>query len=127
MELFDKMLVDYSDGEGSAFEESEKSANNLTGTINKLHNSWVEFVNGIVNSDGLKTGVDFLNNIVKSFTSVTSSGETLKTTLLTIIGTVAQLKSKSGGLMRLIPIINKSPFLATVEFNSDVYDSYACA
>lgn len=124
MDMFDKMLVDYSEGEGSALEESNKSAENLTGTINKLHNSWVEFVNSIVDSDGLKTGVDFLNNLVKAFTSVTSSGENFRTTLLTIIGTVAQLKSKSGGLMWLIPIINKSPFLATVEFSSDVYDSY---
>lgn len=127
MELFDKMLVDYSEGEGSAFAEAEKSANNLTGTVNKLHNSWTEFVNSIVDSDELKTGVNFLNNLVKTFTSVTSSGENLTKTLLTIIGTVAQLKSKSGGLMRLNPIINKSPFLATVEFNSDVYDSYVCA
>lgn len=127
MDLYDKMLTDYSEGKGSALDESNKSAENLTGTINKLHNSWIEFVNGIVDSDELKTGVNFLNNLVKVFTSVTSSGENFRTTLLTIIGTVAQFKSKSGGLMRLIPIINKSPFLATVEFNSDVYDSYTYA
>lgn len=124
MDMFDKMLVDYSEGGGSALEESNKSAENLTGTINKIHNSWTEFVNGVITSDGLKVGVNVLNGIVKTFTSITSSGKDLRTTLLTIIGTIAQLKSKSGGLMRLIPIINNSPFLATVEFNSDVYDSY---
>lgn len=124
MDLYDKMLTDYSEGEGSALEESNKSVENLTGTINKLHNSWTEFVNGIVSSDGLKTGVKLLNNIVEVINSITSSGIGLNTTLLTIVGTIAQMKSKSGGLMRLIPIINKSPFLATVEFNSDVYDSY---
>lgn len=37
---------------------------------------------------------------------------------------ILQKKLTSGGLMRLITNINKSPFLATVEFNSNVYDSY---
>lgn len=124
MEMFDKMLVDYSEGEGSAFAEAEKSANNLTGSVNKLHNSWTEFVNSIVNSDGLKTGVNLINDLVKGFTGLTSSGENFRITLLTIITTLAQMKHASGGLMRLIPIINNSPFLATVEFSSDVYDSY---
>lgn len=104
MNMFDKMLVDYSEGEGSAFEESNKSAENLTGTINKLHNSWTEFVNGIIDSDGLKAGANMLNGLVEGITSVTSSGQNLKTTLLTIIGTITQFKSKSGGLLRLIPI-----------------------
>lgn len=110
MDMFDKMLVDYSEGGGSALEESNKSAENLTGVINRLHNSWTEFINSVVNSDELKTGVNFLDNLVKAFTSVTSSGENLRTTLLTIIGTVAQFKNKSGGLMRLIFIINNSKF-----------------
>lgn len=126
MKLFDKMLVDYSDGEGSALEESNKSAENLTGTINKLHNSWTGFVNGIVNSDELKNVVNFLNNIIKGLTDITSSGEKLSTVLLTIIGTFAQIKHVSGGLIKLI-LINNPPFLATVEFNSDVYDSYVFA
>jgi len=70
MDLFDKMLVDYSEGEGSALEESNKSAENLTGTINKLHNSWTEFVNTVINSDGLKTGVSLINDLVKGLTNI---------------------------------------------------------
>lgn len=72
MEMFDKMLVDYSEGTGSALEESNKSAKNLTGTLNKLHNSWTEFVNGIIESEGLKTGVKLLNGLVEGATSLTS-------------------------------------------------------
>ena len=72
MEMFDKMLVDYSEGTGSALEESNKSAENLTGTLNKLHNSWTEFVNGIVESEGLKIGVKLLNGLVEGATSLTS-------------------------------------------------------
>ena len=73
MEMFDKMLVDYSEGTGSALEESNKSAENLTGTLNKLHNSWTEFVNGIIESEGLKTGVKLLNGLVEGATSLTST------------------------------------------------------
>lgn len=126
MEMFDKMLVDYSEGKGSALEESNKSANNLTGTINKLHNSWTEFVNSVVNSDDLKDGVKLLNGLVEGLTGLTSSGENLMVTLMTIVTTLAQMKHSSGGLMRLIPIIDRSPFLASVEFSSDAYDSYIC-
>lgn len=72
MEMFDKMLVDYSEGTGSALEESNKSAENLTGTLNKLHNSWTEFVNGIIESEGLKIGVKLLNGLVEGATSLTS-------------------------------------------------------
>lgn len=73
MEMFDKMLVDYSEGTGSALEESNKSAENLTGTLNKLHNSWTEFVNNIINSDGLKAGVNLINKLVEGATSLTST------------------------------------------------------
>lgn len=125
MEMFDKMLVDYSDGTGSALEESNKSAENLTGTLNKLSNSWTEFVNNIINSDGLKAGVNLLNKLVEGATSLTSKFGSLGTIGLGA-GLFTGLKN-SGGLIRLINLINNSPFLATVEFNSDVYDSYVCA
>lgn len=125
MEMFDKMLVDYSDGTGSALEESNKSAENLTGTLNKLSNSRTEFVNNIINSDGLKAGVNLLNKLVEGATSLTSKFGSLGTIGLGA-GLFTGLKN-SGGLIRLINLINNSPFLATVEFNSDVYDSYVCA
>ena len=70
---YSKMLTDYSEGSGSAMEEAEKSANNLEGSINKLHNTWVETVNGIINSDGMKSGVNFLNDILGLVNKITSS------------------------------------------------------
>ena len=66
----DKMLVDYSEGAGSAMAESEKSANNLNGTLNKLSNTWTELVNTFVNTDGLKGAVNVLNNILQSVTGI---------------------------------------------------------
>ena len=71
--MFDKMLVDYSQGSGSAMEEASKSANNLQGRLNALSNSWTEFVNSVVNSDALKTGVNILNELVQGVTKLTSA------------------------------------------------------
>lgn len=73
MDMYDKMLVDYSQGSGSAMEEASKSANNLQGRLNALSNSWTEFVNSVVQSDTLKTGVNILNELVQGVTKLTSS------------------------------------------------------
>lgn len=79
MGLFDKMLVDYSEGSGSALEEANKSATNLTGSINTLQNSWNELINSLVTSENLKAGVNFLNGLVQGVTELTSSLGTLGT------------------------------------------------
>lgn len=99
-EMFDKMLVDYSEGSGSALEEANKSANNLTGTINKLSNSWTEFVNSVVKSNDLKAGVNILNTLVQGVTKLTSSLGSLGTiglgaSLFAGIKNVGRLKMQS--------------------------------
>lgn len=99
MEMFDKMLVDYSEGSGSAMEEAQKSATNLTGSINTLTNSWNEFVNFFVTADGLKDGVNFLNEVVQgatSFADVLKTINTLNGNVSEIFGT---LGAASGFLM----------------------------
>lgn len=73
MDMFDKMLSDYSEGAGSALEEANKSATNLTGSLNALSNSWTGFVNSVVTSDGLKTGVNLLNSFVQGITKLTNA------------------------------------------------------
>lgn len=70
VEMMDKMLVDYSEGTGSAIAESDKSANNLTGTLNKLSNTWTELVNTFADTDGLKGAVNVLNNVLQSVTGI---------------------------------------------------------
>ena len=64
---------DDSEGSGSALEEASKSANNLTGRLNALQNSWNELVNSLVTSEGLKSGVNFLNGLVQGVTELTST------------------------------------------------------
>jgi len=78
--MFDKMLIDYSEGSGSALEEANKSATNLTGSLNELSNSWTELVNSMIKSDDLKSFVKLLNSIVQGATKLVS--------VLTPLGTI---------------------------------------
>ena len=71
--MYDKMLKDYSEGEGSAFAEAEKSANNLEGSLNRLSNTWSSTVNNIVNSSALKTGVNTLDGILSLINKITKA------------------------------------------------------
>ncbi len=73
MGMYDKMLKDYSEGEGSAFEEAQKSANNLTGSLNRLSNTWTGTVNNIVNSKALTTGVNTLNGLLGIINQITDA------------------------------------------------------
>lgn len=61
MEMFDKMLVDYSEGTGSAMEEAMKSATNWEGSLKSLGNTWTGLINNFVNSDVIITGINALN------------------------------------------------------------------
>lgn len=83
---YDKMLNDYSQGEGSAMVEAEKSAENLEGRLNSLSNSWVEFVGKFAQTDTLKGGVSFLDGMVSSMTELQSKQLFLPTMLSGIMG-----------------------------------------
>ena len=83
-ETYEKMLSEFNSEQavGSAMKEAEKSANNWTGSINKLKNSWSELINQFVNSDAAINVINTLNDIIQNLTS-SSVSETL--------GTVAKL------------------------------------
>lgn len=71
--MFDKMLNDYSEGGGSATREANLSANNLTGSLNKLSNTFTEIVNNITDSSMMKLFVGFLNTVLSLINKITSS------------------------------------------------------
>lgn len=75
MESYEKMLGLYSDSsaDGSALREAEKSANNLTGSLNKLSNTWTDTVENILDSDTLKTGVNMLNGLLTGVNNLTDA------------------------------------------------------
>lgn len=57
---YDKMLQDYANGEGSAFEEAKKTADSWEGRLNSLSNSWTEFIGGFTEVDAIKDGISLL-------------------------------------------------------------------
>ena len=72
---YEKMLDLYNSdsANGSALEEAEKSANNLSGSLAKLSNTGSSTINNIVNSNELKSGVNILNIILTGVNKLTSA------------------------------------------------------
>ncbi len=104
MESFESMLALYNstEADGSAFREAEKSANNLSGTLNKLSNSWVKLINTFVNAKGLTKGVNIINDLVGNTQNLIENFGVLPSLIVAIgtaFGTIKQAQSKSGGLM----------------------------
>ena len=90
-DLYNNPLAD-----GSAFREAEKSLNSLQGLLNTLSNTWTDTVHNIVNSDTLKTGVNFINTLLTGVNKLTDS--------LGLLGTVVV----SGGLVASLKNIGKT-------------------
>ena len=78
---YEQMLVDYSEGSGSAAIEAEKSANNWQGSLNKLSNSWTQFVSNFANSGQITTAIQLVNSFVQAMDGLVDT--------LTPLGTVA--------------------------------------
>jgi TP901 family phage tail tape measure protein len=98
MDMFDKMLVDYSEGAESALTEAEKSATNLTGSLNRLGNTWDSIVNNVMNANELTGIVNVLNSLLKGVNSVTGALGTLGTTGATL-GAILGAKNVGGSKM----------------------------
>lgn len=71
MDMVDKMLVDYSEGSGSAMQEAEKSANNWTGSLNKLSNAWIKLINSLTNQEAIISVIDGFTSLLNTITSIT--------------------------------------------------------
>ena len=81
MDDYDKMIKDYSEGSGSAALEAEKSANNWSGSLNKLKNSWTELTSVFVNSDFAIGAIQGLDKITNSVTDLIDTVGVLPTIL----------------------------------------------
>lgn len=90
---YEKMLVDYSEGTGSAAKEAEKSANNWEGSLNKLSNTWTGFIQNFANSNMITSGLQGLTGIIKVIDTVVSKAGTLETVMGVLGGGLA---SKTG-------------------------------
>lgn len=83
---YDKMLQDYANGEGSAFEEAMKTANSWEGKLQSLQNTWLEFVNNFVQADAMKSGITFLDNMISAMDTLQNKQLFLPSMLSAIMG-----------------------------------------
>ncbi len=101
MELFDKMLVDYSEGAGSAMEEAMKSANNWSGKLNQIQNSWDSLVNSLTSKKAVLGGLTFFDKLIQGTESaVDTLGEI--PVVLTTINTAMTAMKKDYGITQLV-------------------------
>ena len=96
MELFDKMLVDYSEGAGSALEEAMKSANNWTGKLNQIQNSWDSLVASITNKNTVLNGLTFGDKLIQGAESFIDTFGTIPTILTAINSSMVAMKKDYG-------------------------------
>ena len=96
MEMFDKMLVDYSEGTGSALEEAMKSANNWSGKINQIQNSWDSLVNSIISKDTVLNGLTFGDKLIQSAESFIDTFGEIPVLLTTINAAMTAMKKDYG-------------------------------
>lgn len=71
--LYEKMLQDYANGNGSIAKEAEKTANSWEGSMNRLSNTWTNTVGNIANSAGVIQGVNALNGLLGVVNNITNA------------------------------------------------------
>lgn len=69
---YEKMLQDYTDGEGTMAEEAEKTANSWEGSLNRLSNTFTKTVSNVANSDAIIKGINLVDTFVSSLDKVTN-------------------------------------------------------
>lgn len=72
-DLYEKMLQDYANGNGSMAEQAEKTANSWEGSMNRLSNTWRNTIGNIANSDGIIQGVNALNGLLGVVNNITNA------------------------------------------------------
>lgn len=99
-DTYEKMLNEFNSNEavGSAFEEAMKSADNWSGSLNKLTNTWDKLISKIVHSDDAIKVINTASQIVDQFAeSSTIDGlGSLATTLANIVKLVGDASDKFG-------------------------------
>lgn len=72
-DTYQKLLGDYQNATGAAFEAASLSTDSLDGALNRLSNTWTAMVSNIGASDGLTTGISGLNHLLGAVNSAIST------------------------------------------------------
>lgn len=76
MESYHKMLNLYnsSSAENSAFREAQKSAENWSGTWNKVKNSWSDLLQNFANTDAIIGALNAVNGLINGLDKLGAVG-----------------------------------------------------
>lgn len=78
-DTYENMLKQFSEGSGTMAAEAEKTAKSWEGSLKRLHNTWVDTVGNIVNSDFFITITNGFNGLLSVINTVTSKLDSLGT------------------------------------------------
>lgn len=93
-DMYQSMLQDYAGAIGSADKEVENALDSWTRKTNILKNTWAEFISHLIDTNGIKGGIDLLTGFVR----VLDSG----------VGKVAALAAAFLGIGKIIAQIGKT-------------------
>ena len=71
--MYEEMLQQFEDGNGSMQKEAEKTANSWEGVSNKVSNTWNDTVENIANSDAIITALNGFNGLLQIVNKVTDA------------------------------------------------------
>lgn len=120
-DMLRSVYEDAQNSKGSAENELNAYLDSVDGKFQQLQNRAQEFWYNVIDTTTVKSVLDFTTDLTEGASKFFKLVEKHLPTILGAIATIIA-SNKSGGLIRLINFINNSPFLATVEFNREVYE-----
>lgn len=120
-DMLRSVYEDAQNSKGSAENELNAYLDSVDGKFQQLQNRAQEFWYNVIDTTTVKSVLDFTTDLTDGASKFFKLVEKHLPTILGAIATIIA-SNKSGGLIRLINFINNSPFLATVEFNREVYE-----
>ena len=92
---YEKILNDYSEGQGSARKQAEKTASSWEGSLNRLNNSWTAFIQNFTNSDSITTFIGLVEKAINLLDGLTEHFG-LAGTAFTALMTYKSAKNEGG-------------------------------
>ena len=72
-DLYEKMIGDYENAEGTAMNEAMKSTDSWEGSLTKLSNTWTDTVGNIANSDAVLTIINSFQGLLSVLNTATDA------------------------------------------------------
>lgn len=102
-DLYERMLSDYENSEGSALQDATKTADSWEGLLTQISNNWTGFVQNFANDSLVTNTLKFVNELIKGVDRFAEAFGALPT-LMAAIG--AGLGAKNVGNRKMFRFIN---------------------